>query len=253
MVSMQSASLLVVLFAVIGAVLGSFGNVLIFRFGQAKWVAGRSKCPACKSVLHWYDLVPVASYVFLGGKCRSCKRHISAQYPLVELACAGIFLLALHRLQDAPLLAGLSGGVLYLVFIAALIDARHRQLPDILSLGIASIGVLSSLLYGSLLDACIGALIGAAWFGWQWLVSRGQWVGSGDILLAGALGLWLGSWPTVAMLVLAYGCGAAWVLLLLTTTKTKLRGTRIGFAPFLATGTLLTFLGVAEWYRGLLA
>lgn len=252
MQGMQSASLLVLLFAIIGAVLGSFGNVLICRFGQTRWVGGRSRCPACTSVLRWYDLVPVASYVCLGGKCRACKRTISAQYPLVELACAGIFLLALYRLPDVPLLAGLAGGVLYLTFVAAMIDARHRKLPDVLSLGIALIGVVTALLFGSVADACVGAAIGAGWFWWQWLVSRGRWVGSGDILLSGALGLWLGAWPTIAMLVLAYACGAVWACALLITKRARLSGTRIGFAPFLGLGTLLTFLGVAEWYRSLL-
>jgi leader peptidase (prepilin peptidase) / N-methyltransferase len=246
---MSSAAFLAPLFAAVGLALGSFANVLIVRYGTKRWVAGRSMCPRCKKPLQWRDLVPVLSYVLLGGRCRHCRKPISARYPLVELASAALFLLALHRVPDQPVLALLSGGVLYMLLVTSAVDAEHREIPDIFSIVIAVLGLVSAVFYGSFLDALFGAVLGVAWFGWQWLVSRCRWVGSGDMLLAGALGLWLGFLPTVAMLVAAYASGAAVAGgLVLSRGPRSVRNMRIPFAPFIALGTLAAFLGAADWY-----
>lgn len=248
----MSSGFFVPLFAAFGLVLGSFANVLILRYGSKNWVGGRSKCPRCKKLLRWYDLFPVASFVMLSGKCRHCGKPISAQYPLVELASAAVFLFAYGRMPDAPVLAALSGIILYMLLVTAIVDAKHRQIPDVFTIVIAVAAVLSVALYGSWPDALLGMATGAGWFGWQWLLSRGKWVGSGDILLAGALGLWLGFAPTVAMLVLAYGIGAAFAGALLLTGTVRLKNTRLAFAPFIAAGTFVSFLGAAHWYLSLL-
>lgn len=248
----MSSGFFVPLFAVTGLVLGSFANVLIVRYGTTQWVSGRSKCPRCKKVLRWYDLFPIASFVMLGGKCRHCGKAISAQYPLVELASAAIFLLTFSRMPDVPLLAALSGLILYMLLVTSIVDAKHRQIPDVFTAVIAIAAVTSVALYGSWQDALFGMVVGVAWFGWQWLVSGGKWVGSGDILLAGALGLWLGFGPTVAMLVAAYGLGALVAGGLLISGKVRLKKTKLAFAPFIAAGTLCSFLGAAQWYLSLL-
>ncbi len=247
----MSSAFFVPLFAASGLVLGSFANVLIVRYGTKKWVSGRSACPRCKKQLAWYDLVPVASYVWLGGRCRKCKQPISARYPLIELVSAALFLLALHRVPDEPVLAALSGVILYVLLVASAIDAEHQEIPDIFSIVIAGCGLLAAAVFGSLQDALLGGILGVCWFGWQWLVSRGTWVGSGDMLLAGALGLWLGFIPTITMLMLAYATGAVvagWILLM----GGKLKARRIAFGPFIALGTLLAFLGAGDWYLSLL-
>ncbi len=248
----MSSPLFVPFFAAIGLILGSFGNVLILRYGSKNWVGGRSKCPRCKHQLAWYDLLPVASFVLLGGKCRYCSKPISAQYPSVELASSAIFLLTLNRIPDQPLLAMLSGIILYMLLITAVVDAKHHQIPDIFSIVIAVAGLVSVALFGSMQDALMGMLVGAGWFGWQWLLSRGTWVGSGDILLAGALGLWLGFWPTIAMLVLAYSSGAITAAVLLARGDIRMKNTHLGFAPFMAVGTVMSFLGAADWYLSFL-
>lgn len=247
-----SSAFLVPLFATVGLALGSFANVVILRYGSSGWVAGRSKCPRCKHRLKWYDLIPLASFVSLGGYCRYCRKPISAQYPLVELASAAIFLVTLWRTPDEPLLAALSGIVLFTLLVTAVVDARHQQIPDLFSAIIAATALVSTALYASVYDAAAGMAVGAAWFAWQWAASGGRWVGSGDIFLAGALGLWLGLWPTVAMLVLAYGIGALVALALLFSGRARLGNTRLAFAPFLGVGTLLAFLGAADWYVALL-
>ncbi len=79
--------------ALVGAVIGSFGNVLILRIPEGESITGRSACPRCHRRIRWFDLIPVVSYVLLFGRCRGCKRRISAQYPLVEAATAVAFVL----------------------------------------------------------------------------------------------------------------------------------------------------------------
>jgi len=82
----------------IGLCIGSFLNVCIYRLPKDKSIVKPgSSCPQCGKLIRWYDNIPLLSYVFLGGKCRDCKAHISLRYPLVELLTAFLFLLAYHR------------------------------------------------------------------------------------------------------------------------------------------------------------
>lgn len=114
--------------ALFGAVIGSFGNVVVYRLPRGESVAfPGSHCPACGRQLTVIDLVPVLSYLALGGRCRTCKARISPRYPLVELLMGGLFLvLALrwppleHGLAVLPLLI-----VVAMLVMAALIDLEH--------------------------------------------------------------------------------------------------------------------------------
>src|SRR3989338_6713472 len=78
---------------ILGLCIGSFLNVVILRLEKSESIGGRSYCPHCKHPLTWFDLIPVFSFLFLGGKCRYCKAKISWQYPMVEIGTAVIFLL----------------------------------------------------------------------------------------------------------------------------------------------------------------
>lgn len=82
---------------VLGLIFGSFLNALEYRIGTEKSLSGRSICPKCKKQIKWYDNIPVLSYISLLGKCRSCKKHISLQYPVVELITGSAFLVALYK------------------------------------------------------------------------------------------------------------------------------------------------------------
>ena len=87
-----------VLIAALGLCIGSFFNVCIYRFPKEKSIVSPgSACPQCNTPIKWYDNIPVFSYLFLRGKCRSCGKHISIRYPLVEVLTAAVFLFCWHR------------------------------------------------------------------------------------------------------------------------------------------------------------
>lgn len=226
--------MLQLLFIVLGLVFGSFATVLVDR---APW--GRSRCPKCKHQLSPLELVPVVSYIALRGQCRNCKKPISSIYPLVELSSAGLFLLAL-TLAQALIPSLLLALALWLLFVMSIIDYRTQLISDALSIPLILLGVLYSLV--SLQFTLESILIGGGFFGVLWIVSRGKWIGSGDILLGAGIGALVGP-PRmiIASLFLTYIVGALLlsVLLLLGVVKRK---SHIPFAPLLSLGALLTIV-----------
>lgn len=232
-----------VLFALFGAAFGSFGNVLIHRTAKGQSVRGRSVCPHCRSTLAWFDLVPIVSYVVLRGRCRSCRASIALTYPFVELITAALFLLAYLLTPDDPLRAAMTALVFFGLLLVCVFDLRHQQIPDLFT-AIVAVGAIGTTLHaGTLVPALQGGLVVFLWFGIQWVVSRGRFVGSGDIFLGASLGLWLGLASAIAMLFLSYIIGAAVAVYLLATGRARLKDTQLPFGPFLAAGAVLAFIG----------
>lgn len=151
-----------IILAVFGLIFGSFLNVATLRydpqrgFSNMRLLGGRSHCPHCRAQLAWYELVPVFSYLFLGGRCRHCKRRISMQYPIVELLTAIIFVAVPMRIAalSQPFFSGavipFSGlhvvvsalwTVIFVLFLAlAVIDLRHMIIPDFITIALAVLG-----------------------------------------------------------------------------------------------------------------
>ena len=229
------------LFFVLGLIAGSFGNVLIHRLPSEESLWGRSHCPHCGKALRPLELIPLLSFAFQRGRCAHCKNAISWQYPIVELSSGLIFLLAQHVEYWDTTTALLLGLALWLLFLIAIIDGRTRMIPDSLSVALIVIGALyAHLTNGFGID---GVVLGAGFFGVQWLVSSGRWLGSGDIILGAAIGALLSSWKLVVLaLFWAYILGALWALLLLSTQRAG-RKSEIPFGPFLALGAALALLG----------
>lgn len=245
-----------VFFPLLGLILGSFGNVLLLRIHSEETILGRSRCPTCKKTLAWFDLVPVLSFLFLRGHCRQCDKKISVQYSLVELGSMALFLLSILLFPDDIFKAFLTACALYFLFLACVYDALHRQIPDVFT-GLLALIVLVSIGCdafngASLLPHFFGAIIPFAWFGMQWLVSKGRAVGSGDIFLGTVIGLWLGTSGAVTMLLLSYMVGAMVIGLLFTTKILSTKQKRIAFGPFMGIATLLTLIGVQDAYLSLL-
>ncbi len=232
-----------VVLAIAGLVAGSFVSAWLHRLRTGtSVVVGRSACPSCGHQLAWYDLLPVASWLMLRGRCRYCSQPISWQYPALELALAILFVLA-------PLGSGAIAVAAYLaacllLVAAATYDARWMELPDIISWLLVAAGVLRiigvALASGTwapvLLNAALGAAVAGGFFALQYLVSRGRWIGSGDIILGAAAGLLVG-WPgSLLVLVVAYVVGGAVAVPLLALRR---RGwsTAVAFGPFIAVGT----------------
>lgn len=233
-----------VVFAVLGLVLGSFGNVLIFRLPHGTSVSGRSHCPHCKKVLVPLELIPVVSFLLQMGKCRGCGQKISLQYPLVELFSALLFMVALYVANFLWIPALCLSMALWALLLIAVTDIRTQLIPDLLT-GIAALfGLLFHLTHGQF--PVFAPVAGLAFFGLQWLISRGHWVGSGDVLLAGAIGFVMGYLSEMIWCILfAYMLGALWGVFLLATKKQQM-GSRIAFGPFLVVSAFLVLAFAAE-------
>ncbi len=221
--------------------------MLIARLPEERSIGGRSHCPYCGKTIRLHELIPVISFLLLEGKCSGCHHRISWQYPLVESASAILFWLAIALFPESPLSAVWTAFGLWALLLIAVIDAHTQSIPDILSLLVAIMGLALHWWLGDL--AFGGALIGLAFFGLQWAVSKGRWVGSGDVLLAGAMGLFLSSWQLMLVaLMAAYIIGATFAVAGLLLQKTK-AGQSIAFGPFLVMGTILAFVYGEEILR----
>lgn len=206
----------------LGLIVGSFLNVLIYRIPRGEqFVAGHSRCTHCDHILAWYDLIPVASFLVLGGKCRYCKQAISPQYPIIEIISGLFFALA----PSIPMLI-----VLELMLVLAMIDAQHFLIPDIILIGL----VLVSLFTGAISwNHVLSALGCGGFFFALWAISKGRWIGFGDVKLAAVLGLLFGFPGAVVVIYVAVIIGGLFgvILLLLhkATGKTPLPfGTLLG-------------------------
>ncbi|MFA7682318.1 MAG: prepilin peptidase [Candidatus Peribacteraceae bacterium] len=231
---------LTLLFVITGVVWGSFASVLITRSPKKKSIRGRSHCPSCGVVIEPRDLIPLLSFLALRGRCRSCDAKIGWFYPFLELMSGVLFVCALSLESHHALLALFLGIILWLLFVIAVIDARTERIPDMFNIPFVILAGVYAYLTGGLDIA--GPLVAVGFFAAQWLVSRGKWVGSGDIILALGIGLLVGDWPRVLLvLALAYIIGAT-VGVGLILTGYKKRTDHLPFAPFLALGTIIVLL-----------
>lgn len=234
-------TLLTTLFFVIGIVLGSFGNVLAHRLPAGESIGGRSRCPHCKRVLGPLELVPILSWLFQCARCRGCGSPISVWYPIVECASGVLFVFALIHVQYDPLPALLLAIALWTMLLITVIDVRTQLIPDVLTITLAIAALAYQLIASGTLDIT-GAFLGIAFLGGQWLISRGRWIGSGDVLLIGALGLLTGNWyMMIIALMVSYIVGAFLSVIFLAAGVIK-RHAHVPFGPYLIIGSLIAFL-----------
>ncbi len=241
-----------ILYVLVGLCVGSFLNALIYRQHKGQSIIkGRSACPQCQHVLGWADLVPVLSFMFLAGKCHYCSKKISWQYPIVEiiLGLAFFFIFYHYGLTWQALFYCLN--VVFLVLIGVY-DWLHKEIPDRFSLPAIVIALFGSLLVFKLswLTILMGGLVGFGFFGLQFLLSRGKWIGGGDLRLGLLMGVMLGWGQLLVALFLAYIIGSIVGLYLLARKKHRMKS-QIAFGPFLAIGTLIAlFWGqeIINWY-----
>lgn len=234
----------------LGACVGSFCSVLLhrLRFG-GPIVAGRSQCVACKHPLGVIDLIPVLSWLIRRGRCHYCQSPFSWQYLALEITFGVLFLGAFYRYccfadicPSWSCLMPVGRLVVFLVFLALVFvyDARHGEIPDVFSLtGVVTALVINIfILPASWFWFLAATAAGAGFFGVQYAVSRGKWIGDGDIMLGAMLGAMLG-WPNVfSALILAYVMGLAVVLVLMLGRRKKLTDT-IPLGPLLALATAI--------------
>jgi leader peptidase (prepilin peptidase)/N-methyltransferase len=253
---------LVALFLALGLIFGSFLTVVIGRLPRGESIVRpRSRCPTCGAEIRARDNVPVVSWVLLRGRCRACGERISAEYPLVELATAALFAAA-AVLVDPIYTASLAAPFLGIMLAIAVIDARHRVVPNRIvypSLGLFAVAIVVGDLAGGGVDA-LDAGLGLALYGVPLLlvaVAVPQGMGMGDVKLAALIGLVLGSFGlsyvgvAAGVGVIGGGIGALMALALLGAGRKD----QIPFGPFLAGGAVMaTLLGprIADLYLSLL-
>ena len=247
---------------VLGLIIGSFLNVVILRLKAGEqFVKGCSKCPYCQHCLGFWDLIPLLSFIFLKAKCRYCQARISWQYPLVELSTAVLFVIGYHHYLNLTLNPVLLWPqyLVYLVFTCFLIiifvyDFKYYLILDKVSLTAFILAILFNILLGKpWQNLLLAALAIGGFFLFQFFISKGAWIGGGDIRLGLVMGAMLG-WPQVlAALFLAYILGALEGLVLLMA-KIKSWKSQLPFGTFLAPATLVVYLwgdGLISWYFNL--
>lgn len=248
-------SLSTVVAFVLGTVLGSFLNVVIYRLPRGQsLVRPESRCPQCGTPIAPQDNIPLLSFVFLRGRCRWCRAPIGWRYPVVE-ATAGLLLAALW-VRFAPARAWVplvAGGLFSLMLLAVfVIDLDHQVVPNAITYPGLAAGVLLAIPQGRLVPALLAAAGAGAFFLLIAVISRGG-MGGGDIKLAAMIGAFL-SWPAIAVaLLLAFGLGAGAGVLLIVA-KRRSRKDLIPFGPSLAAGGVAALFAadvLVRWYLGI--
>lgn len=269
-----------ILLVMIGLCLGSFVNALVWRVHEQAKVTGksskrprkqlsitngRSMCPECKHELAAKDLIPVLSWIGLGGKCRYCRMPISTQYPLVELVTAGLFVASYlwwpREMHGAEWLA-FGVWLLILVGLMALTvyDLRWMLLPNRIMLPVGVLATLFALasifMNGNVLSDIINTLlavaVGGGIFYALYQLSGGKWIGGGDVKLGWVLGLLLATPAnSLLMIFIASIAGSVVSLPLLARGRVK-RTSVIPFGPFLILGAVVVVLfgaNIIDWYQ----
>jgi len=265
------------IFFIVGLIVGSFLGAVNYRLKNAEDIVWkRSHCRHCKRTIRWYDNIPLLSFIVLWGKCRECEEKISLQYPLIELLTGLLFAaVAWKFLGSAAVGFGSAGqparllgagdivemafwlfSVCYLVLIF-FHDLDYMLIPDaavfpaiIVTLGYqywkyleSPLGIASPL--NPFVRALAGAFVAAIFFFILIWISRGKWIGGGDVKLGFLIGALVG-WPKIIFaLFIAYMIGAV-VSLGLIAMKKKTWKSQVPFGPFLVAGTLAVMFFSAQ-------
>ncbi len=230
---------------VMGAIIGSFLNVLVYRLPRHEsLVTPASHCPRCSTPVKPYDNIPVLSWLLLRGHCRACGESISVRYPLVEFATGALCVGAVLAGNDTADVA-LGIGLILLVVPIALIDLETRLIPNRLTLP----GAVIAIALGTALDPSgePGRLIAGAAAGGFLLVAALAYpggMGMGDVKLAAMMGLFLGAAVAPALLIALLSGTAVGVVIIARKGTRAGRKTAVPFGPFLALGALVAvFVG----------
>lgn len=223
----------------LGLVIGSFLNVCIYRIPNHTFFNNtRSYCPTCKTSIKFYDNIPVFGYLFLGGKCRQCREHISFRYPLVEILNTLAYILLYYKFGVSMITIGYSI-LLSTLIVMTFIDIDTLEIPNGIHLIILAIGVLSFFwpdgivwwhkLVGLIVVSLPLLIIGMATGG----------IGGGDIKLMFALGLIFGIKLTVFIGLISIIIGGILGVIYIINNRKNARGKELAFGPSIAIATTI--------------
>lgn len=258
MLELVPAPVAAVLFFILGAIFGSFGNVLILRIPKGESVVSpRSRCNSCQALIRWYDNIPIFSWFILRGKCRTCGSKFSIRYPIVELISgllfAGVFLRfgwSWTFLEMLPFL--------FALLVVSVIDIDHFLLPDVFTLSGIVIGLVGAFLNPERLfmDAALGVLFGGG-FLWTlayfyYLLRKEDGMGGGDIKLLAWMGAVLG-WKAIPFIIVVASVTGSIVGIIVAVRSKKGMKAMIPFGPYLALGAVLFVFAGQSLAQGELA
>lgn len=238
---------------IFGINIGSFLNVCIYRIPLGESiVTAPSHCMTCGRKLKWYDMVPVFSWLVLGGKCRNCKSKISVQYPIIEGVNGILYVMicAVNGLEWSSVIYCFMASAL---LVLSIIDWRTYEIPFGINVFLFALGVAMTILdRGNLVEHLIGMICVSGLLGILYLLTGGRAIGGGDIKLMFACGLILG-WKLI-LLAFFLGCIIGSVVHIIRMSVKK-AGRMLAMGPYLSAGILLAALwGNAwiNWYLSLL-
>lgn len=241
--------LLYITIFIFGIVIGSFLNVCIYRIPKKEDIVKiNSHCMSCNYNLKWYDLIPLFSYIFLGGRCRKCKTKLSIQYPLIE-GLNGILYVLVVAMNGFTI-----ESLLYCLMFSALvtlsvIDFRTYEIPFGINLFILALGLIRVAVdYKNFLNYLIGFISVSGFLYLLYLLTKGRGIGGGDIKLMAVSGLMLG-WKC-NILALAFGCIIGSVIHLIRMKVSK-EDHVLALGPYLSIGIMIAALwgeSLLKWY-----
>lgn len=252
------------LVSLIGVAFGSFINVIVFRTktDDPFW-KGRSKCRKCEIPVAAIDLIPVLSFFALKGRCRSCSETIEWQYPVVELVTGVLFGLLFARaslwigvpdfVQASDWIALFIRDAVLAIFLVIIFvyDLRYSYILDRFSIPAIIVVLLFNIGLGADgIDLILGGLVLGGFFAVQFLISKGRWVGGGDIRMGLLMGFALGLVHGVVAMFIAYLAGATFGIIMIALKKAK-ASSQVPFGTFMAGATLITMIWgtyILEWY-----
>jgi leader peptidase (prepilin peptidase)/N-methyltransferase len=235
------------------------------KLAHEKVSKDHSRCLHCGHELHWYDLIPLVSWIALRGRCRECRKPIGIMEPLIELGMAAFFVLS-YALWPFDLTTGLQIAQFIIWLIAGIglgimfaYDSRWFLLPNKVNFAVILLGLVSAILMiieapdhiGALWNVLGSILVLSGIYFVLYMVSKGRWIGFGDIKLGLGLGLLLGDWKLAVIgLFFANLIGCIIVIPLMIKGKLK-RDSHVPFGPLLIVGVIIAKLvgmGIAEFY-----
>ena len=258
---------LLILTIVIGLCVGSFLNVVIYRLPNNMSLASPpSHCPKCNYKLKWYDNIPIFSYLFLKGKCRSCGDKISIRYILIEIINTVLWFACLVAFTDVIIKTNQNDYILFAVSCLACstlicifcCDLEHMEIPDELQIIVLILALIS--IFSDNVDAkdkVVGFLIGGGLFASIYyiflFIKKKEGLGFGDVKLMAVTGLLLGAYNTILTIILSSVFGAI-ILLILNLSKKEGSNKEYPFAVFIVPACIFAlFFGqqIITWYTSL--
>lgn len=237
------SNILLVFIFMVGLLIGSFLNVIILRLPiNESIIFPASNCPKCKNRLKVLDLFPIFSYIFLGGRCRFCKKSISIQYPLIEFLNSMLYVLLLIKFEITYEFF-LYSSLISILIVISIIDYKYYIIPDSLNLSILVLAVLFILIRildkgfstELILEHIMGCIFAMIFF---FLIAFLGAMGGGDIKLIAVLGLFFGYKNIIFIILISFIIGGI-ISIILLFLNLKSKKDKIQFGPFISFATIL--------------